>query len=101
MATYVEIRDIATTGSVLIQKMQVAAAIAANKIRLEADSTPNHANRLKWAKYAFQNSEQAARDLLWPVLAANASFTSVAILAASDALVQSAVDSAIDTLAQG
>lgn len=101
MATYDELLTIATTGDVLIRKMRVAAVIAAEKIRTEADTTPNHANRLKWAKATFQNGESAARDLLWIVLAQNKAVTSAAILAATDATVQTAVDGAIDVLAQG
>lgn len=101
MATYDELLTIATTGDVLIRKMRVAAVIAAEKVRTEVDTTPNHANRLKWAKATFQNSEGAARDLLWIVLAQNKTASSAAILGATDALVQTAADAAIDVLAQG
>ena len=101
MATYDELLTIATTGSVFISRLQVAAAIAANKIRTELDTVPNHANRLKWAKATFQNSSGAARDLIWPVLTANQGATAAAILSASDATIQTAVDAVVDTLAQG
>lgn len=101
MATYDELLAIATTGTVLISRMQVAAVIAAEKVRTELDTTPNHANRLKWAKATFQNSAGAARDLLWIVLAQNKAATSAAILGATDALIQTAVDAAVDVLAQG
>lgn len=103
MATYDELLALATTstGSALAARIQVAAVIAASKIASELDTTANHANRLKWAKSVFQNSGQAARDLLWIVLAANAAASSAAIAAASDALIQTAVDAAVNVLAQG
>lgn len=101
MATYDELLSIATTGAAFIARLQVAAVMSANKIRTEATATPNYANRQKWAKSAFQNSAGAARDLLWPVLTANAGAASAAILSASDALIQTAVDAAVDVLAQG
>jgi hypothetical protein len=101
MATYDELLAIATTGTVFISRLRVAAVIAAEKVRTEADTVTNHANRLKWAKTAFQDSESTARDLLWIVLAQNRGATSAAILAATDATIQTAVDAAIDVLAQG
>ncbi len=101
MATYDELLIIATTGDALIRKLRVAAVIAAEKIRTELDTVPNHANRLKWARATFQNGESAARDLLWIVLAQNRAATSAAIIGASDLTVQTAVDAAIDVLAQG
>lgn len=103
MATYDELLTLATTstGSALASRIQVAAVIAANKIAVEPDATTNHANRLKWAKSVFQNSSQASRDLLWCVLAKNQAATSVQIAGASDALIQTNVDLAVDILAQG
>lgn len=101
MATYDELLSIATTGTALISRMRVAAVIAAEKVRTEADTTANHANRIKWAKETFQNSEAAARDLLWIVLAQNKTATSAAILGATDAIIQAACDAAVDVLAQG
>lgn len=101
MATYDELLTIATTGTSLISRMRVAAVISAEKVRTEMDTTPNHANRMKWAKATFQNSESAARDLLWVVLAQNRGATSAAILGATDATIQAACDAAIDVLAQG
>ena len=101
MATYDELLSIATTGNAFIARLQVAAVMSANKIRVEANTVPNYANRQKWAKAAFQNSANAGRDLLWPVLTANAAQTSAAILSASDAAIQAAVDAAVDVLAQG
>lgn len=101
MATYDELLAIATTGTALISRMQVAAVIAAEKVRTEVDTTANHANRMKWARATFQNSAAAARDLLWIVLAQNKTATSAAILGASDATIQTAVDAAVDVLAQG
>ena len=103
MATYDELLSLATqpVGSALASRIQVAAVIAANKIAAEATTVDNHTARLKWAKSVFQNSGQAARDLLWCVLAANATATQTAIAGASDLLIQTAVDNAVNVLAQG
>ena len=102
MATYDELLTIATTtGSQLAARMQVAVVIAAIKITNEATTVDNHANRLKWAKTVFQSSANVARDVLWYVIGNNASATATAIANASDALIQTNVDAAVNALAQG
>jgi len=98
MATYFELVE-ASNNSPLITRIQVACAVAAEKIRTEAEATPNHANRVKWAKEAFEDPGQAAKGILWSVLAQNRAATLAVILGASDALVQTAVDAAVDAVA--
>lgn len=104
MATFDEMLSIATTqtGAQLAARVQVAVVISAIKITKEAvDADPNHANRLKWAKSVFQNSAGAARDVLWYVIGNNQTATATAIAGASDALIQTNVDLAVNALAQG
>lgn len=103
MATYAEILAIATTasGAALKDKIKVAAIVAVDVIRSEGAQTPNHANRLIWASRTLQNPGAAAEQLTWAVLAQNRAFTAAQITGADDATVQTAVNSAVDLLAQG
>ena len=98
MATYTELVT-ASNNSALVTRIQVACAVAADKIRLEADTTPNHANRVLWARNAFADPGAASKGILWSVLAQNRSATLAQIVAADDAAVQTAVDAAVDAVA--
>jgi hypothetical protein len=98
MATYAEL-VIASNNSALMTRIAVACAVAADKIRLEADTTPNHAARVLWAREAFSDTGQAAKNILWSVLAQNRSATLAQIVSADDAAVQTAVDAAVDGVA--
>lgn len=98
MATYAELIT-ASTNATLRDKIRVACVVAAETIRTELSSVPNHANRLLWAKRVFQRPEDAFEDMLWAVLAQNRSFTLAQITGATDASVQSAVDAAVDVFA--
>ena len=80
-------------------KIKVATVVACDKIRLEADTTPNHTARLAWAARALQNPGSAAEQLTWAVLAQNRAFTAAQITGADDATVQNAVDAAINLVA--
>lgn len=100
MATYSELVT-ASNNSALITRIAVACAVAAEKIRSEPTSTPNHVNRLKWAKTAFYDPTDAARGLIWCVLAQNRAAPLIQITGADDATVQTAVDSAVDAVATG
>lgn len=103
MATYQELFDIASTqdGAALKTKIRVAALVACDVIRQEDAATPNHANRLTWAGRTLVNPGQAAEQLMWAVLAQNRALTVAQITGASDANVQTAVNAAIDLVAQG
>lgn len=83
----------------LLDKVTAAAMIAAEAVRTESDTTPNHANRLLWAKQAFENPVAMA-NRMWPaILASNASLTQTQVLNANDAGIQTAVNNAIDVFA--
>lgn len=103
MATYAELLTIARTdiGASLRDKVQVAVIVACDVIRLEAPGTTNHANRLIWTQNALRSPAQEAERLLWAVLAQNRAFTLAQITGADDATVQTAVNDAIDLIAQG
>jgi hypothetical protein len=98
MATYAELLT-AAGNDALRQKVRVACIIAAEKVRTELGTVTNHAGRLAWAKAVFANPEAEGNRMIWAVLAQNVAATSAAILGATDALVQTAVDAAVDVFA--
>jgi hypothetical protein len=98
MATYAELLS-AASNDALVQKVRVACFIAAEKVRTEINTTTNHAARLLWAKSVYANPEFEGKRMIYAVLAQNAVQPVAAILGASDALVQAAVDAAVDVFA--
>lgn len=100
MATYDELLT-AHANTALVNKVRVATVVSATNIMLEVDATPNHANRLAWAKTVFSDPALAGARMMWPVLAQNKAFTLAQITGADDATVQTAVDSAVNVFAQG
>ncbi len=101
MATYDELLSLnsSSSGTSLQRQVQVAVVVAADVIRLEVGTTPNHTNRMAWAKLALQNPKQEAERMLWAVLAQNRALTVAQITGATDAAVQTAVNAAVDLLA--
>lgn len=100
MATYLELYDL-RVNSPLLNRITSAVAVQAEVIRNENNATANHANRLIWAKQAFQDPESKAKQMVWAILAANASATVAQITGATDAAVLSAVAAAVDLYATG
>lgn len=100
MATYDELLDISGDTN-LLNKVRVATIVAATLIVQEETTVPNHDNRLIWAKSVFRDPIEAGLQMMWPVLALNRTATTAVILAADDATVQNAVNSAVNVFAQG
>ena len=100
MATYIELFNL-RDDSDLRNKTAVAVVVAAEQVRLEADTTPNHANRLLWSKAVFENPIEEATRMLWVLLAGNKSLTVAQIKGASDIAMQTKVDAAVDLFAVG
>ena len=100
MAAYQDLYNLFSNSS-LRNKLSVAVVIAAETIRNEDAGTTNHANRLVWAKSAFNNPESIATSMLKALLAANASLTVQQISDASDEALQSKVDLAVNVFADG
>ena len=98
MATYFELLT-ASENSDLRNRIRVAVVVAAETIRTENPATANHTERLAWAKGAFASPDAAAETMMWPVLAQNKAAAYAAIVGASDASVQSAVDAAVNVFA--
>ncbi len=72
---------------------------AAMEIAEESPATPNHANRILWAVSVRDNAKAMAKSMLVKVLQDAA--IAVDVEAATDAMVQSAVDSLVDIYATG
>lgn len=100
MATYTELRQLYAHGD-LLNRIEVACIVAAEKIRTEDSGTVNHANRLLWAKATFGNSRHAAGLMLMALLAANRALTSAQITGVTDEGLQTAVDGAVNIFADG
>lgn len=98
MATYAELLAAANDDG-LRQKVLVAVLVAAEVVRTENAQTANHANRLAWAKATFQNPEPARDAMVRALLVQNRAVAVALILAADDATVQAAVNTAVDVFA--
>lgn len=98
MATYAELLT-AANDTALNDKIRVACVVAAEQVRGESAATPNHVERLKWARTVFSSPSSEAQRMLWAVLAQNRAATLAQITGASDAAVQTAVDAAVDVFA--
>lgn len=100
MATLTELSSLLNDPA-LTDKCRGAVLIAAQSIMVESAGTANHANRLKWAKKVFADPSGQAQLMLRAVLAANNAATLAQINSASDPTIQSAVNAAVDVLADG
>lgn len=100
MATYAELLT-ASENPTLRNKVRVAVVVAAETVRTEAGAVTNHANRLLWAKAVFVDPNGTTDRMLWAILAQNRTATFAQIVGASDTLVQSGVDAAVDVFATG
>ena len=110
MATYQELfavlhRSVTGAGE-LRDKVAVAVLIAADKISSGSDTGPPfgqgagaHDKRVLWAQRAYAGPRAMAEQVFAGVIAANASASQAAIIGASDASIQSAVDAIVDALA--
>ena len=100
MADYIQIYDLIATpdGTALRNKISVAAAIKAQTL---IDGGSPTAAQIAWANDAIKNPSGKAQELIHYVLAANNSATIATINAASDATIQSNVDTAVDALIAG
>ena len=98
MATYAELIQASNDGG-LNTRIRVACFIAAELIVEEDPATANHAARIAWARNVFANPAQEAMRMAWAVLAQNRNATLAAIIGASDAAVQTAVNNAVNVFA--
>ena len=97
MATYAELFALSQNGP-LKDKVAVACIVAAEIIRTELTSVPNHAARLVWARKALENPDAVAIAALRAALVQNSGLTVAQINGATDAALQTAVNNAVDLL---
>jgi len=100
MAAYTELYDL-FNDSALRNKVTVACLVAAETIRNEDGATENHANRLLWAKQAWQSPKSVGEQMLMATLAGNKDLTVQQITGATDAAIQTKVDAAVNVFADG
>ena len=98
MATYPELRELRKDKD-LAGRVEVATQIAADMVKSEDDQTANHANRLVWARDALSNPERVGGRMFDLILVQNKSATVTAIEQSTDAVLQTAVDDAVDFFA--
>lgn len=100
MATNTELYDL-WNDSALRNRVTVQVIISAEAVMNELPSTPNHANRLSWAKAAFANPGAEANRMFMAVLAANRDKTVAQIKGASDEAIEINVSAHIDLFTDG
>lgn len=93
MATYTELRDLFSDDT-LQNRVDVATMIAANNL---LGGTPTAAEQ-SWAANVFANPRGESTKAYRAVLATNNGLTVAQITGATDAALQTAVDSVVDTL---
>jgi len=105
MATLIELRNL-MNDSILRNKVTTAVIISADIVMRVADTgapfsqvVGDHDKRVAWAKTAFENPTGEGKRFLMSVLASNKAATVEAITGASDVLIQSNVDEAVDLMA--
>ena len=98
MATFLELRGLFNDVA-LRNRVEVAVIIAANNIA--QNSTAESDERLTWAKNALNAPGREADKALLVALAVNSTAAVAQIQGASDAALQTNVDSAVDVLAIG
>ena len=98
MATLLEQRQVAEDADLRI-KMRQACAKAAQTIIDESAATPNHANRLTWAKAVLMSPDSFVERMLAYLIAKNSGLTVAQITGATDTDIQNAVNGAVDAFA--
>jgi hypothetical protein len=102
MATLLELSTLIAGGDTDFEnKLKAAIVKTAVSVAFESDQTANHANRLKWSVKAVSDVNGQMPKVRNYVVAANAAETLAAILALSDATLQSHVDASLAILADG
>ena len=100
MATYLELRSLFRHGE-LRNRIEVACIITAEAIRVEDANTPNHDNRLIWAKAAFNSTTSIRDGMLKALLAANKDEDVATITGVADSALQTLVNAIVNMFADG
>ena len=97
MATYEELFDLKNNGD-LLQKVEVAITKKAQGL---IDGGAPTADEIAWSANAIANPRKVGEKIYRYVLAANSDSSVAQITGASDATIQSNVDTAVDALIAG
>jgi len=100
MATYLELFEL-RSDTALRSRVSIGITVAAEVIRTEAGSTPNHANRLTWAAAALAEPDKESLRMLSALLGQDSAFTVAQITGSSDAVILAAILVLVDTFATG
>lgn len=98
MATYAEISDILMRDGALMSRTSVALLVAADGIRANNNATTA---QQKWATAVLANPRAYAQTALALALVQNRNLSAAQLQVASDAALQTAVDSAVGLLVAG
>lgn len=98
MASYAELEDLGRDKDLLVQVV-AACEIAAEGIRTDVSPPSNQAQRMAWAVSVFKDPDKSGNEMLRQILAANKDATVSQIKASTDAVIQAAVDTAVDFFA--
>lgn len=82
-------------------QIQGAVSDVAADIQAEAVETPNHANRLAWARRAFASPATVAGEMRAAVITAYADTLPPSGGTLTDAQIKSAIEAAVNTFADG
>lgn len=94
MATLAELQTVLNEPA-LRDKIRSAVVKTAVAIKNESDATPNHAERVAWAKAALQDPNGMAERVTRYVVAANAALELAAITGLSDTDIQAHTDASV------
>src|SRR4051812_40870047 len=100
MALYTQLYDL-QNDSVLMNRTCIAVADIAMDIYAEVNTTPNHANRLLWAKDALDSPISKAPGMLRVALVKNKALTTAQIQGADDPTLKAALAGVVDLFATG
>ena len=100
MATYLELFDLGTNAdnNDLLNRTIVAVT---KKAQTPLDGATPTTNEVTWAAGVLSSPRSKAQELLYYILAANSASSTAQILAATDATLQTNIDSAADALIAG
>jgi len=98
MAEYADLEKLRHDAD-LLGRVVAACGVSAEAIRNESDQTEFHTARLRWAASVFRKPESVGREMLGVLLSANKDATVDAIKTSTDAVLQTAVDGAVNFFA--
>lgn len=100
MLTFEQLSGLVQSSDMAGQIMGAVATVAL-AIQSEDSETPNHANRMAWARRALSSPQSVAGEIRAAVLGTYADTLPASGATLTDAQIKSAVESCVDTFATG